>query len=294
MNGCSLSLANARSTVKTDVRAPFDSIVSRSLLVLLGLIGWVTVALAALGAAATSGSGTRLVGLLGPLVDVGWIGALVLVAALVLTWLPIWRPPWAYELSIWCLALGFLIEIAAIWAAAALAAPVAGVLLALPVVAYIAYWVPPAHRRVVAELEEVVGATPAAVFELATDPAAQPLLMPERPRPGEILGGGPLRGGSRVRGWAQVGMVRVVGVDEVVEYDPPSRVAYRTLSGAPANLVVFAFDEVPAGTRVRYRSEALISIASALIGGWRRGEAARRMVEYRSRWISAIRRELSG
>ena len=80
----------------------------------------------------------------------------------------------------------------------------------------------------------------------------------------------------------------------MVEYDPPSRVAYRTRSGAPANLGIYDFEAVPEGTRVRYSYRSSLSVASALVGGYRRDLAARRIVELRKRWFESLRHELEG
>ena len=110
--------------------------------------------------------------------------------------------------------------------------PPLGFLLAVAIIAYLAYWVPESHRLLVIHAEAVIAAPPERVFALATDPAAEPRLLP-MVTSAVAESAQPLGVGSRHRMRAGFKLLRLQGTDEIVEYDPPRRYAARTVSGAP-------------------------------------------------------------
>jgi uncharacterized protein YndB with AHSA1/START domain len=220
-------------------------------------------------------------------------GAVLLVVAVAVLWVPMFKPPWLMEVGLLGLAVGLFLIVGAEAALLAAVQPIAGAIFILPLLAYGIYWVPVSHREVVVALEAVFAAPPEAVFQLVVDPESEVRLLPDVKRL-EVIGGGKLGKGTRLRGRARSGVAFVTAEDEIVEFDPPRRVAYSTRSGAPSNRATFDFEPVGTGARLKYRYRAVLSYPNALIGGYARGRAADRIVSLRTRWLEALRSELAG
>jgi carbon monoxide dehydrogenase subunit G len=266
--------------------------VPRSLWLPLGALAWSVAGFIAIGALARNAS-PRLLPLLSDLQLAVTAGAALLVASAAVLWVPVYKPAVVIELATSGVVAGLLLEALAEIGLLAALSPIAGVAFAIPVVAYVVYRLPASNREIVVRLEKVVDARPDAVFTAITDPQAQLRLLPGLASV-ELIGPGPLGKGSLLRARARSGAARVAAVDEVVEFDPPRRVVYRTRVPALFNLATFELEPLETGTRLSYGYRAVLSIPSALLGGFMRPKAAERIMELRHRWLEGVRRELEG
>src|SRR5689334_15874156 len=147
-----------------------------------------------------------------------------LALGLALVYVPVPRPVWVVEAGLWISVLAILVLVALFVILAAQLNPLAGVLAGGLLVAYVAYWIPASHRTFDVQVERSIAASPDAIFALIGDPAAMVRLhatVEHAVTEGDL----PVRRGSRIH--ARLRASRIEGVDEVVEFDPPSRYADR-------------------------------------------------------------------
>jgi hypothetical protein len=202
--------------------------------------------------------------------------------------LPIQKKIWHVEVLYWVFATAACLIGLQVVVDAAVYSPMAGGLVALVLVLYIAHWIPSSHRRVVVEAEDVIPAPPAAVFAVATNLSAWPRLFPGL-LSARTEDGGAIHPGSRIV--SRLRSPRIDGVDVMVEFDPPRRYADRTLETVE-NLTTVSFAPSPEGTRVTYRADQLLSIPNAILVGYNKGAIRKGILKRRLEWFRNLKREL--
>ena len=219
-----------------------------------------------------------------------YIGLVVGGAGLLVLFLPFFRRAWMLEIGLLALVVGFASEWLGVAVAVGLLFPPLGALIALPLVIWVAWWLPLSHRTYTVVAEAVIPATPEDVFALITDVSRYSVLNPMVVE-AAVEGGGPVQLGSRIHSRVKVGYQRFKGTDLVTEFDPPRAFGDRSL-GRTANSWRVTLQPVMAGTLIRSEYRGSLSVVNALVAGHRKGRVVRTSFEMRQRWLGAIAREM--
>ena len=164
----------------------------------------------------------------------------------------------------------------------ALASPAAAFVICGAAAVWVVLWTLPLVRKSTLSSSYVVNRTPEVVFSFLSDSRNDPKYRAHIESV-ELVTGEPIGPGARFRYRARVRNTIVLGIEEIVDYEPNRRLTTRSASARHPNLAELTFEPVQGGTRVTNRFEFQRSIASALMGGWFRQPATNRMILARRR-----------
>ena len=164
----------------------------------------------------------------------------------------------------------------------AVALPAAGLIFIVLPAAWLAFWSIPRFRRTRSISSFVVQRGPQVVFEFVTDLRNLPRWRTEVESV-EMLTPDPIGPGSRFRERGRLPRgAEVVGVEQIVEFEPYHRMTSRAEGDLP-NLDEITFEPVGDATRVTRRFDLELSFSASATGGWFRQPA-------RSRQVVALRK----
>lgn len=149
----------------------------------------------------------------------------------------------------------------------AIASPVVALLFSVCVAAWLLFWSQSRFRGTIVSTSYVVQRSPEVVFAFVSDFRNEPRYYPDVDSV-EMLTASPIGPGTQFRSHAQLlGGLKIVGVEEIVAFEPNHRLTSRVAATSRPNLDEYMFERIDVGTRVTHRYEMEISLASALIGG---------------------------
>ncbi len=225
----------------------------------------------------------------------GWVSyasAGLIVLGLAIFWLPVYKQPWVMEVGMLALVLAVIAVVLGIAQTVWIINQWAGLVVLLLLLGYLAFWLPPSRRRIDVDTEGIIAAPLERVFACATDPAFIHLPKNTTVVSMRIADNGGVRGeGSRLITRVKAGSLRLEGVDLITAWDPPRRYSERTLGAG--NELTYVFEPRGGGTYVRAEYRAVMSMANALLTGFRKSKVRESMRQYRLEWIEAIRRRLA-
>jgi polyketide cyclase/dehydrase/lipid transport protein len=164
----------------------------------------------------------------------------------------------------------------------AIASPSAALFICAAAAAWVVLWSLPQPRKSSLSSSYVVKRSPDVVFSFLSDSRNDPKYRADIESV-ELVTGEPIGLGARFRYRARVRNTIVLGIEEIVDYEPNRRLTTRSASARHPNLAELTFEPVQGGTRVTNRFEFQRSIASALMGGWFRQPATNRIILARRR-----------
>lgn len=132
-------------------------------------------------------------------------------------------------------------------------------------IAWCLLWAPAWMRRVGTRSSVVIGRDPITVFTFLADLRNGPRFMSEIESVEKITDG-PIGRGTQFRSRVLSSNTVFEGVEEIVDYQPPKKIASRVVTGLRPNVDVLQFDAAPEGTQVRHVSDVELPYASAVIG----------------------------
>ena len=132
--------------------------------------------------------------------------------------------------------------------------------------AWILLWSPRFMRRIGIRSSVVIDRDPSLVFAFVSDVRNSDRYIPEMLSVDKITDG-PIGSGTQFRTRLRVRDGAVDGVEQIVDYEPPTRLTSRLVSGLRPSLEVVTFEPVERGTLLRHQYESELSYSSAVIGG---------------------------
>jgi uncharacterized protein YndB with AHSA1/START domain len=160
------------------------------------------------------------------------------------------------------------------------ASPKVALIILAAAAAWILVWSPRTLRRIRTRTSVVIQRDPSVVFAFVSDFENEPQYIPGI----EVkkLTSGPVQSGSQFRSRMETpGGSSFEGTEEIVDYEPPTRLTSRVSSGRRPNFDVMTFDPVERGTLLTHRFDTELTYPSAIIGQAAVGWLA--MLEMRSR-----------
>jgi uncharacterized protein YndB with AHSA1/START domain len=131
--------------------------------------------------------------------------------------------------------------------------------------AWVLLWSPRALRQVGIRTSVVIQRDASVVFAFISDFENEPLYIPGIEV--EKITSGPVRSGTQFRSRMHLPNGGTFeGVEEIVDYEPPTRLTSRVSSGLRPNFDITTFDPVERGTRLRHRFDTELTYPSAVIG----------------------------
>jgi hypothetical protein len=131
---------------------------------------------------------------------------------------------------------------------------------------WVLVWLPRATRT----FETVSGVTiqrdPATVFPFVADTRNAPSYLADLESV-EKTTSGPIGPGTQYRAHVRVGRATWNGIEEIVDFQPNTRVTSRVVSGSRPNLEVLTFEPVPGGTQLNHRFNTELTYTQAVLGG---------------------------
>ena len=130
---------------------------------------------------------------------------------------------------------------------------------------WILLWWPLLLRRVGVRTSVVIHRDPSVVFAFVSDFQNAPRYIPQIESV-EKLTDGPIRSGTQFGTRTRMSSQVFEGVEEIVDYEPPTRLTSRVSSAQRPNLEVLTFEPVQPGTLLKHHFESQLSYPSALMG----------------------------
>lgn len=141
--------------------------------------------------------------------------------------------------------------------------------------AWVIAWWPRAMRQFTLTSTIVIARDPATVFAFVSDQRNGPRYYYMYDETVEKIGDEPIGVGTQFRSHLVIrpdvapalkAERTADGIDEIVTYEPNTRLAMRTSTGLSPNLATFDFEEVPGGTRLTHRFAVLHGYATGVLG----------------------------
>jgi hypothetical protein len=153
-------------------------------------------------------------------------------------------------------------------------------------------WTPRSTRRVVARTAIELRCSPAAAFDLVSNPNNWHRYLPEFELVEPIHA--PVRVGSLIHGRVhRDGRIAMEGEEEVIAFEPGRRFGTILREAPGRSTATYELEEVPGGTRLQHTFRSAVSLPAAILGdGLRRRGIMNRMVARRTRTLDRIKRLL--
>jgi uncharacterized protein YndB with AHSA1/START domain len=145
------------------------------------------------------------------------------------------------------------------------ASPKVGLTILGVAAAWILLWSPSAVRRVGIRTKVVIQRDASVVFAFISDFENESKYLPRMEV--QKITSGPIRSGTQFRSRFQMpNGTTFEGIEEIVDFEPPTRLTSRVASGLRPNVDVITIEPVTNGTLLKYRFDFELSYASAFIG----------------------------
>jgi len=145
------------------------------------------------------------------------------------------------------------------------ASPKVGLIILGVAAAWVLLWSPRALRQVGIRTKVVIQRDPSVVFAFISDFENEPKYLPGMEV--EKITTGPIRSGTQFRSRFQMpNGITFEGIEEIVDFEPPTRLTSRVASGLRPNVDVITIEPVSNGTLLKYRFETELTYPNAIIG----------------------------
>jgi uncharacterized protein YndB with AHSA1/START domain len=145
------------------------------------------------------------------------------------------------------------------------ASPKVGLIILGVAAAWVLLWSPRALRQVGIRTKVVIQRDPSVVFAFISDFENEPKYLPGMEV--EKITTGPIRSGTQFRSRLQMpNGTTFEGIEEIVDFEPPTRLTSRVASGLRPNVDVITIEPVSNGTLLKYRFETELTYPNAIIG----------------------------
>src|SRR5216683_3057943 len=143
--------------------------------------------------------------------------------------------------------------------------PTTGLIILGVAAAWVLLWSPRALRQVGIRTSVVIQRDPSVVFAFISDFENEPRYLPGMEV--EKITSGPIRSGTQFRSRFQMpNGITFEGIEEIVDFEPPTRLTSRVASGLRPNVDVITIEPVSNGTMLKYRFETELTFPNAIIG----------------------------
>jgi hypothetical protein len=158
-----------------------------------------------------------------------------------------------------------------------------------PALAWALFWTPRSNRKVVMRAAIEVRCTPAAAFDLVSDPNNWHLYLPNIELAQPIQP--PLHVGSLIHvRMRRHGVVSLEGEEEVVALEPGRRFGTAVRDTPDPSTGIYEFEEVAGRTKIEYTYRSAVSLPAAILGGsLRRKDMVERMYDRRAQMMDRIK-----
>ncbi len=148
---------------------------------------------------------------------------------------------------------------------AGIASPKVGLTILGVAAAWILLWSPRALRQVVIRTGVVIQRDSSVVFAFISDFENEPKYLPGMEV--QKITSGPIRSGTQFRSrFHMPNGTTFEGIEEIVDYEPPTRLTSRVATALRPNVDVVTFEPVTQGTLLKYRFETEVTYPSAIMG----------------------------